>query len=141
LSQAIDALQKIATRDDEPRTLRRRMMTNATDGVEMRRRGVIPSTRYLARYDEMLRMLASGRTIMAIAEHYGLSRQRVHQLLRVKHLDPEVRRAARNPKALPGKCPAATAVSILLLTRLKSVTSARSALFDTESFEPFMNFL
>ena len=75
MSQAIDALQKIATRDDEPRTLRRRMMTNATDGVEMRRRGVIPSTRYLARYDEMLRMLASGRTIMAIAEHYGLSRQ------------------------------------------------------------------
>jgi hypothetical protein len=105
LSRAIDALQDIATSDDEPPKLRRRLMTNATDGIKMRYRGMIPSTRDLARYDEMMRMLASGCTMQAIATHYGLSRQRVHQLLRVKHPDSGVRRAARNPKALPGKCP------------------------------------
>jgi len=103
LSRAIDALRKIASNEGEPQTLRRKLITVATDRIEKRRQGVIPQARDLARYDEMLKMMASGSSIKAIADHYGLSKQRVHQLLRVKQLDPAVRRPFRNPKGLPGK--------------------------------------
>jgi hypothetical protein len=108
LSRAIDALRKIASNEGEPQTLRRKLITVATDRIEKRRQGVIPQARDLARYDEMLKMMASGSSIKAIADHYGLSKQRVHQLLRVKQLDPAVRRPFRNPKGLPGKSPRCT---------------------------------
>jgi hypothetical protein len=68
-------------------------MSVATDRIEKRGQGLIPPTRDAARYDEMLRMMASGLPIMAIAAHLGLSRRRVHQLLRVKQ--PILRRGAQ----------------------------------------------
>ena len=108
LLRAIGTLEKLASNHGKPRTIRRKLMTVATENIKKRRQGTIPQVRNLARYDQMLKMMADGDSINAIAARFGLSRQRAHQLLRVTQLDPLVRRASRNPKALPGKTPRCT---------------------------------